>query len=85
MKVENNVFISQIIVLCFSVPVPPSVPVGCLAMPEELMNQPVFILSDTNKNITQYSIAEIGGHFAAYEVPHIVGKNALQFFASVVQ
>jgi juvenile hormone epoxide hydrolase len=65
----------------FRVPVLP--PTACINTPEDLAATSEIGLRAKFPNLKQFTPANVGGHFAAYEVPQIVAKEALRFFKNV--
>jgi hypothetical protein len=58
-------------------------PTACINTPEDLIATSKIGLRAKFPNLKQFTSADVGGHFAAYEIPQIVAKEALRFFNNV--
>ncbi|GJQ78777.1 Jheh2 [Trypoxylus dichotomus] len=55
--------------------IPVTVPSACLRLAHELFYMPDSLLSVKYKNLIQTTDVDVGGHFAAFEVPEILAKD----------
>ncbi len=63
---------------------PVLVPTGCFQAPFEFLAlQNEWILQDKFRNIVSFSKAEIGGHFAAFEIPEILAPDVVKFITGL--
>ncbi|CAH2058150.1 unnamed protein product, partial [Iphiclides podalirius] len=58
--------------------IPTTVPTWGIKFKNELIYHPDFILKMKYKNYLQSTVVEDGGHFAAFENPHIMAKDIFQ-------
>lgn len=59
--------------------VPVKVPVGLASFPHDLFYTPRVLAATRFKDIVQYSIMPRGGHFAAFEEPHMLADDIISF------
>ncbi|KAL1517022.1 hypothetical protein ABEB36_000842 [Hypothenemus hampei] len=62
--------------------IPVEVPAGCNRFSNELIYSAETLLKEVNKNLIHLTDYE-GGHFAAFEVPEVLGKDIIEFVRKV--
>ena len=63
--------------------VPVKVPAACVSTPEDVIGTGRGGMRAKFHDLREFTPSERGGHFAAYEVPEIIGKSAIKFFNNV--
>ena len=61
---------------------PSTAPTGILVMPDDI-GRPVRRLAEKSDRVLRWSVADRGGHFAAWEQPHVVADDLRAFFANL--
>lgn len=64
--------------------VPQHIPVAYAVFPNELVRVPRFIAEMAYTGLIQYTVMPRGGHFAAFEVPHLLVDDIKRFARIVV-
>lgn len=59
------------------------VPSGCPRFKNEITLQPDVILKERYLNLIHSADYDDGGHFAAFEVPHVLAKDIFEFVEKV--
>lgn len=62
-----------------------TVPTGLAIFPEELFVQPEPMLRYKYSNLVSYNFMERGGHFGAFEEPHLLAADVRRFVRLVEQ
>ncbi len=63
--------------------VPVKTPTACAATPEDLIIFGNGGFSTKFPNMKQFTSTNEGGHFASFEIPHIISEAALRFFNNI--
>ncbi len=62
-----------------------NVPVGVMAQPEEILNQPESFVKGKYRNIITFTDTDRGGHFIAFEEPELLFNDIVHFVGKAVK
>lgn len=62
--------------------IPIEVPAGCNRFDKEIVFYPEWLLREQHKQLVHLTDHE-GGHFAAFEVPEVLGNDVIEFVEKV--